>query len=93
MADIKIPRDELEEARASLQRVLDHIDVTRGPGDLGAVVGRPVRDAAEHFEKRWGDGRKQLHRECEKIGEAMQKIIEGFDKVDQDSGNSLGSGS
>jgi hypothetical protein len=93
MADIEIPRDDLENARLSMARVLEHIDVTRGPVELGIVVGRPVRQAAEHFEKRWGDGRKQLHRECKQIGEAIQQVVETYDKVDQDAGNSLGSGS
>lgn len=93
MAEIKVPGDVLEDARLSMNRVLEHIDVTRGPVDLGTVVGRPVRDAAENFENRWGDGRKQLHRECQKIGEAIGKIIEVFGQVDQDAGNSLSSGS
>lgn len=88
-SDIFIPGDALQQASDAMGRVLDHIIKTRGEADLGQVVGRPLRDAAENFEGRWSDGREQLRRECKKIREAIQKIEEGFMDTDNQAADSI----
>jgi hypothetical protein len=92
-SDVVVPGEDLERASERLSRMLQHIDTTRGPADLGSVVGGPVSDAADHFEGRWSDGRTQLHREGEKIREAIQKVMDAFVDTDNQAGDSLGSGS
>lgn len=88
--NVVIPGSDLDRASANLSQVLQHIDVARGPGDLGSAVGAPLRDAAEHFESRWSDGRAQLHREIEKILEAMDKIKQAFEDTDEQTASNLG---
>ena len=83
----------MKRAADSMGRVRQHIDVSRGTADLDNVVGEPIRDAAERFENRWGDGRSHLHRECEKIREAIGKTMQGFTDTDNQAADSIGSGS
>ncbi|WP_440070633.1 hypothetical protein [Streptosporangium sp. OZ121] len=82
MADIKIPGSELEEVSRSLGFVLDHIDTDRSGIDIDRAVGYPLVDQGEHFESRWNDGRKQLHRQCEAIKKAVDQILETFKDTD-----------
>ncbi|MFF3437693.1 hypothetical protein [Streptosporangium sp. NPDC002721] len=82
MADIKVPGSELEEVSRSLGFVLDHIDTDRSGIDIDRAVGYPLVDQGEHFESRWNDGRKQLHRQCEAIKKAVDQILETFKDTD-----------
>lgn len=91
-SSIVIPGDDLLNAADSMRRVLQNIDVKPSKADFTQVVGPPVRDAANHFDDRWDAGRKQLHKECDDIVQAIDMIMNTFTSVDNQSGDSLGGG-
>jgi hypothetical protein len=82
MADIKIPGSELEEVSRSLGFVLDNIDTDKSGIDLDRAVGYPLVDQGDNFERRWEDGREQLHRQCDAIKKAVDQILEQFKDTD-----------
>jgi hypothetical protein len=93
-SDVVIPGAALEDAASNLRLVLQHIDVSGGATfadfqNLGSVVGEPLHGSAADFENHWKDGRKQLHRECEKIIDAIGKITDGFQKTDDQAASGL----
>lgn len=90
MADINIPGAELEEVSRSLGFVLDHIDTTASGIDIDQAVGYPLAHPAEHFERRWRDGRAQLHRQCSDVKKAIDQILEQFGKTDDQAASNLG---
>ncbi|MEV6345570.1 hypothetical protein [Actinoplanes sp. NPDC051851] len=89
-SSIVVPGEDLQEAAASMRRVLQHINVKRSSADFTQVVGAPVRGSAENFEDRWDAGRKQLRQECDDIVQAIDTILDAFTAVDEQSGDSLG---
>lgn len=93
-SDVDIPGAVLEDAADNLRLALQHIDVSGGATfadfqNLGRVVGEPLHGSAAGFETRWTDGRKQLHRECEKIIDAIGKIVDAFQKTDDQAASGL----
>ncbi|MET8143919.1 hypothetical protein ABZU32_26745 [Sphaerisporangium sp. NPDC005288] len=83
MAKIDIPDDELEQVSRALGSVLDHIDTDKSGIDLDRALGSPLIDQGEHFEKRWKDGRIQLHHQCETIKKAVDQIVQQMNETDQ----------
>jgi phosphate uptake regulator len=93
-SDVLIPGDALADAASNMRLVLQHIDVSGGATfeefqNLGSVVGEPLHGSAAGFENHWKDGRKQLHRECQKIIDAIDKITDGFQKTDDQAASGL----
>ncbi|MDX3854568.1 hypothetical protein [Streptomyces sp. AK02-01A] len=89
MADIFIPGSEMDEVRQSLGFVLDNIDIGNAKIDFGRALDYPLEGAASHFEKKWGDGRTQLKKQASGIEEAIDNIMDSFNKTDNDAVSNL----
>ncbi|MFQ6144463.1 hypothetical protein ACLMNJ_15510 [Streptomyces seoulensis] len=93
-SDISIPGEELQQVRDLLSRVHDHIDTGRDSFDFDRALGPRSSDhrAAQHFESKWNDGKHQLQKQIQSVGDAVGNILDSFQKADQDAAANLDSG-
>jgi hypothetical protein len=79
---VRVPGTELEELRDLLRRVAAFVDDETKVNALDEAVGEPLREPAQNFEDRWSDGRYQLHKRCDELGEAIGTILDTFEQTD-----------
>lgn len=91
MADIRIPGDELEAAASNMEQVLALMAAGLRPPDLEQSLGGSddVVRAAQRFDKRWHDGRTQLHDEAADIQKALKQVLDAFTQADQQTSSDL----
>lgn len=76
-----------------LDLVHDQIDIGHHTFDFDAAFGRELsRGAAQHFENKWNDGKKQLKKQITGIRDAIGSILDSMNKTDQDAVSNLDNG-
>ncbi|MFJ9029478.1 hypothetical protein ACIRQP_13310 [Streptomyces sp. NPDC102274] len=85
--DIFIPGDELDAARQALHFVDGKIDIGTTQFDFEKAFGPDlaIHGAAQNFENKWVDGKKQLKKQVEDLMKAMDSIMDSFQKTDNDA--------
>ncbi|MFI9048251.1 hypothetical protein [Streptomyces sp. NPDC053427] len=87
--EIEIPGDDVKSLGNLLGQVLDRID-RKDPLALDErAVGEPMVDAANEFDDRWNDGRKNLRRQCEQLKQACDQIMKAFEDADKETADTL----
>ncbi|GLY29415.1 hypothetical protein [Kineosporia sp. NBRC 101731] len=89
MADIFLPGDDLDAARAALDKVRENIDISGANIDFDQALGRDLARAAGSFESAWSDGRFQLLREIDGIRDKFQQVSDAFADTDAQAAESL----
>lgn len=93
-SNVNVPGDELKEAQERLDFVHNNIDIGHHTFDFDAAFGPELsRGAAQNFEDRWEDGKHQLQKQVEGIRDAIQQILDAFEKTDRDAAAHLDGGS
>jgi hypothetical protein len=91
--DVHVPGNELEQAQQMLDFVHDHIDIGRHTFDFDATFGPELsHGSAQHFEKKWEDGKTQLKKQITGIRDAIGNIVDSMDKTDRDAVSNLDNG-
>lgn len=89
-SDVYIPGDDLKQAQDMLGFINDFIDVSPNAFDFDGAFGPELsHGSAEHFEKKWQDGKIQLKKEMQGVKDAIGSILDAFEKTDQDAVSNL----
>ena len=88
--DVNIPGDELARAQDTLTFVHDFIDLEGDAFDFEAALGPALANgSAGEFDQAWEDGRFQLRRQITGVRDAIGKVLDQFEKIDDEAAASL----
>lgn len=93
---VKLDYDALDKLSSELKAIVEEFDKAGSRrNSLEEAVARPyglgdLHDAADDFEGRWDDRRKQLKENCEKLAQHVDDVVQGFKDFDEKAGSKTG---
>lgn len=95
---VKVKFDELQQLVTQLRSVVDEFEHAGSRRrELQGAVGRPygenqLHDAADDFEGRWDDRRKNLMENCKGLADHVDDVVQGFKDFDADAASKFDDG-